>query len=65
MKENESHYYPAKLQMAWAYHYNATHYSEKYAEQYIEKMRQAIKEKQLSGEHRRFKEYNKKKLPKL
>jgi len=60
MKENEPHYYyPAKLQMAWAYHYNARHYSEMHAEQYIEKMQQAIKEKQISGEHRRFMECNK------
>ncbi len=58
MKDIEPYYYyPAKLQLAWAYHYNETHYGEKHAERYVEKMRQAIKEKQDSGEHKSFSQY--------
>ncbi len=46
------YYYPAKLQMAWVYHYNEKRYGEDHAEQYIENLKCAIEEKQRSGEHK-------------
>lgn len=52
MENNEPYYYyPAKLQLAWAYHYNETRYGEIHADNYIDKMRQAIVDRQNSGIH--------------
>ena len=46
--------YPAELEMAWAYAYNKRKWGEAHADRYIEKMIQAIRDRQKSGDHQLY-----------